>query len=508
MRELNFKMIEKLSFKKKVLPSVMAIGMACGMAFSGSAHAIEIAADGAGQVLIAPFYLTKYVRGQEGNRNLITLINTSTTHAAKIKAVFRSQKYCRELLDFLIILSPGDAWRGEIYHRVSDDTVRIRSTDDSIRNLPNGNSFANIESVDQQLYDGNLAGYPGDDLLMGHIEFIGHYTASGTVNFFARDSSQQDVVVIKRGMSKTKLAKLFETTIPNIVSVNDGCPPVGASQGVLSTTCPVRINDTANFKIRGNVEIVYPDGERMVYQMTALKSSDTGFLIENPSLEVYVNSETAIGDSWGFQGANNTMEIENALATTAATGSYEQDEAYKVGDAMTDSGLLRRTAVQVTFPTKYRHHGEDVCSTGKTINKLKGQLYPPFTVNGEVKYQMLSYNNSENIRVVEIIVEDEPAVSGIPGVVEVVRENVITNCSNLIFPTADDPMYNFPSGVYKMVFIADQGNGGCATKGTNPYNGVPAIVQTYKYTIDRAETTVTNHLLTPTTSTNEWPVTQ
>jgi hypothetical protein len=480
----------------------MAIGLACGMAFSGSAHAIKVAANGVGQVLIAPFYLTKYTRDEAGagSRNLITVINTSSTHAVKVKAVIRSQKYCKEVLDFLIMLSPADVWRGEIYYNTTSNKVQIRSTDDSIRNLPFSDSFASVKSVDFPVFEGNLGGYPGDDTVMGHIEFIGHYTATGVVKFKDRRSVTRQINV-RRGISKVDLARLFETTITNIVNENAGCPQVGAvsQTGILNTSCPVRLNDTVNFKIRGNVEVIVPSGARMTYQMTALTASDAGLVIGNPSLSIDVSTETALGEGWGFNTTtgvafDNILDIEKAFATFAASGSYENGLTYEG-----DSSLTRFTAIQVTFPTKYRHQLGDVCATAKSsVNHLKGQFYPPFTQNGDVKFQSLSYDNRENLNVVTAEEVPETSVSGAQEEEIIIPEHVITNCSNMLFGSASAPLFTFESGAYKLIFNASTGGiRPC------PYAGVPAIVQTYKFLVD-GNGDIQDHTLIPASS-DGWP---
>lgn len=490
-------MMDNFPFKKKVLPTAMAAAMASGMAFSGNAHAIQVAGDGIGQTLLAPIY-----QAYDGQSTLITVVNTNTTHAVKVKAVFRSKKYCKEVLDFLLYLSPGDVWRGEVYNK--DGQAWIRSTDDSIRNLPFNDSFASIEdkNVDLKLFDHRLES--GDDNEMGIIEFIGHYSATNTI--FPGVGAP---VEIKQGMSKFDLARIFDMSVQQIMAKNSiRCPNFGTKPGISNETCPVRVNKPSGLELRGNIEMVYSSG-RMVYPMTALASTqrytDNGvegtYVIANPFLEIDTSTETALGIGWGHSFGNvvsssvslgfvgsydNILEIEQALGTSIATGSYENGFAYEGGQ-----GQTRYTGVQVSFPTKYRHRGP-VCGTNALVNTLQGQFYPPFTVNGDMQYYMSSADNQENT-VTTVVVGS--SISG-AEIQQDTTVRVITDCANMLIGTSL-PLFNYDSGIYHLNLIATRG-----TTGSCPYSGVPAVTQTYKYTADPSGNSQ-NHVLIPA-SANAW----
>jgi len=464
--------MKKFSLRKKLLPSVMALGLASAMTFSGSAHAIQIAEDGMGQVLLAPIY-----QAMSGQSTLITLINTSTTHAVKVKAVFRSKKHCVEVLDFIIYLSPGDVWRGTVYNK--DGQAYLSSNDDSIRNLPNTDSFAVLDPVDFPLFDQRLetgsASTDADDDIneMGIIEFIGHYCVSGTVV-----PGVGLPVTIRQGMDKFDLARIFDMGVQEIELMNPVlCSSTAIPPGIASETCPVRVNDPVNLKLRGNIEIVTGTG-RMAYQMTALDGTVAPLVIANPSLNIDVSTETAIGDAWGynelFVGYDNILEIEQAIATSVAVGSYENGISYEGGN-----GLSRYTGIQVSFPTKYRHRG-DVCETFARVDSSRGQYYPPMTLNGDVQFQNRSFDNQENS-----VTASGSSVSG-GSEADV---NVLTDCSNMLI-TPD--LFNYDSGAYHLNLLSTtSGFGSC------PYVGVPALVQTYKYIASSSGGDAEQHMFVP-----------
>lgn len=192
------------NLKKKLLPSVMAAALISGVTFGGNAAAVEVAADATGQVLLAPIFYVK----NEGQVNYIKVINTSFTQAVKARIAFRSRVNSTEVLDFILYLTPGDIWRGEIKN--IDGQSYVTSTDDSVRNLPNADAFASMEgkAASVMMFDAALSA--NDDNEMGHFEVIGAYSATGVVN------TPSGSVTVKQGMSKFDLAKIFDTPLATL----------------------------------------------------------------------------------------------------------------------------------------------------------------------------------------------------------------------------------------------------------------------------------------------------
>ena len=364
--------------KKSLLGASIALALG-GAGVAPETQAVQVAANGVGQVLLAPVY---YARSGETTK--LTIVNTSMTHAAKVKAVFRSKIHSTEALDFLIYLTPGDVWRGEVYNK--DGQAWVRSTDDSVHNLPMDGTWANIETADVQLFDQIMESIDSGDINeVGHIEFIGHYSAVGTVN------TTSGPIEIFRTMSKDSLKALFDMPVNDsfggagIIQMNAGTCPLDDGSGTMfyeglsASTCPVRVDNPEGLRLRGNVEIENDEG-RTAYEMTALASSrvfnrnlapigqthannviraavdGSGYVLKNDnlatnlevasthviangvSLEVNIATETSIGFDWGwtrseielspyvaplyFGAYDNILEIERALATTEISCAY------------------------------------------------------------------------------------------------------------------------------------------------------------------------------------------
>jgi len=239
-------------------------------------QAIQVAANGIGQVLLAPIYMAR----DSSERTLITLINTNQNYAVKVKAVIRSERLSTEVADFIIYLTPGDVWRGYIYNK--NGQAWLHSNDDSILTLQNekGDTWSNDVATDVMLFDElMLERDPGDNNEMGHMEFIGHYSigqpvfSNNTNGAFVNVPLPEEPVYVVRGMLKDDLRKIIDLDVADIITNNlDRCPNRGAYPALSASTCPVRIDFPSTLQLQGDVELL-KNGEGAVYKMTALASS-------------------------------------------------------------------------------------------------------------------------------------------------------------------------------------------------------------------------------------------
>jgi len=259
--------------------SVSLLGFSAALLSGGVAletQAIQVAANGIGQVLLAPIYIAR----NEGEQTLITLINTHQDYAVKVKAVIRSERLSTEVADFIIYLTPGDVWRGRIYNKFGQ--AWLYSDDDSLLTLQNdeGTTWSNEVATDVMLFDESmLAQDPGDNNEMGHMEFVGHYSIGQPM--FPKDDNGAFVeiplpgepVYIKREMSKDDLRSIIDMKVTDIRFNNsDRCPDSSSYPALSAPTCPVRIDLPSTLRLQGEVELI-KNGKSAAYQMTALASS-------------------------------------------------------------------------------------------------------------------------------------------------------------------------------------------------------------------------------------------
>jgi hypothetical protein len=115
--------------KRISLSAAVATGLIAATGMADRAHALQLSSDGAGQVLIYPYYT---VNGQQ--QTIISVVN-GTNVAKAVRVRFLEGYNAREVLDFNLFLSEFDVWTGTVF-ALSDaglagDGTAITTTDRS-----------------------------------------------------------------------------------------------------------------------------------------------------------------------------------------------------------------------------------------------------------------------------------------------------------------------------------------------------------------------------------------
>jgi len=179
-----------MSLKNLVL-STVAASMLATSAF-GAAGPVTLEQDSTGDYLVFPSYFA--LSASQWKTNL-KVVNTNTTHAVVAKVVIREAATSKENLDFLIYLTPGDVWEGEIHN---DGIVKISSTDDSV--FKGDTPVSATNKMDQILFDNGPKGNT-----YGYVEVYGVAQIAAT-----------DVVsswVVATPLSKTKLYNKYNSLV-------------------------------------------------------------------------------------------------------------------------------------------------------------------------------------------------------------------------------------------------------------------------------------------------------
>lgn len=164
--------------------SVMAVGVAALLSMS-AAHAVVafenqatftaradragemglVQAGGIGHVLFTPYYSTV-----NGNTTLISLVNTDNEMGKAVKVRFRGAANSDDVLDFTVLLSPGDVWTASIEPSLTGN-ARIISPDSSCV-LPSQIGTDGVDfrtyRLDQKLSEAARALHTRE----GYIEFL------------------------------------------------------------------------------------------------------------------------------------------------------------------------------------------------------------------------------------------------------------------------------------------------------------------------------------------------
>jgi hypothetical protein len=98
------------TFKRKALFTAVVAGL--GVAGAGTAEAVYLNPNRAGQVLVYPYYTVQSAGGNSWNTYL-SVVNT-TTSAKAVKVRILEGKTSAEVLDFNLFLSPNDVWTAAI----------------------------------------------------------------------------------------------------------------------------------------------------------------------------------------------------------------------------------------------------------------------------------------------------------------------------------------------------------------------------------------------------------
>ena len=128
--------------KKNVLALSMA-AMIGGLGLAGVASAAVIPGTGTGGMTLTDatdlkvtyggvghILLVPYFTAQNGNATAIHLVNTDTTNGKAVKVRFRGAANSDDILDFTLLLSPGDVWTGMVTQG-ADGVAQLTTADKS-----------------------------------------------------------------------------------------------------------------------------------------------------------------------------------------------------------------------------------------------------------------------------------------------------------------------------------------------------------------------------------------
>lgn len=130
---------------KKSLLSKSAVALAAGFLAAGAAQAIVVGPAGApavntvasatvlavnpaglGHNLVVPYYTA-----QNGNDTYLSIVNTDMRNGKAVKVRFRGASNSDDVLDFTVLLSPGDVWAAAISKPAGQDLPKLTTSDKS-----------------------------------------------------------------------------------------------------------------------------------------------------------------------------------------------------------------------------------------------------------------------------------------------------------------------------------------------------------------------------------------
>ena len=115
-----------MKFKTRIVSTAVAAAVGT---FAGAAQAVNLGADGMGQVLIFPYY-TVQAKGTTANDTYISVVNTDSVNGKAVKVRLLEGKNSVEVLDFNLYLSPNDVWTATLTRDGSGNGV-LQTKDNS-----------------------------------------------------------------------------------------------------------------------------------------------------------------------------------------------------------------------------------------------------------------------------------------------------------------------------------------------------------------------------------------
>ncbi len=119
-----------MSLKKLIVSTVAAAALATGALAAtgaiGTAADITISANKVGDYLL----FSNFYANDRGWTTDLRIVNTDTANSVIAKVVVRDGAQSNELIDFILYLTPGDVWSGQLVRE--GDSLVVKSTDDSM----------------------------------------------------------------------------------------------------------------------------------------------------------------------------------------------------------------------------------------------------------------------------------------------------------------------------------------------------------------------------------------
>lgn len=337
----------KIDVRKKILN--LAVASAVGVAGLASlpAHAMSVASNGLGQVLIYPYYTVK-----NGFDTVFTVTNTgATTVVAKVR--WREALNSRETRDFNIVLSPFDVWTAAVTSDASGNGAVVRTYDNTCTSpaLPTSTTAAGSREVafTSIAYDGTDASFPNDKASTALSRVREGYFEVISMGQFISEASAVPTAA-KHGATGVPANC---TTVANSTAVHYNGPDLAANTADDLIAAPANV-------LKGSVSFInVASGQAVDAPVTAIAGFSDGQQIWD--LPGNVNPDLADGDA---AEAANYIDDDVAYADAGTQTSAESITIALMADTVINEyaadGVGSMTDWVLTFPTK--HHYTDVAA--------------------------------------------------------------------------------------------------------------------------------------------------
>ncbi|MCL1960533.1 MAG: hypothetical protein FWG56_01860 [Desulfovibrionaceae bacterium] len=180
---------------------------------------------GTGHILVVPYY-----SAQGQNQTLINIVNTDTVNAKAVKVRFRGATNSDDVLDFTVLMSPGDVWSGGVVQDATGMMKIIKSGDETTCTIPD------VSGWDDE-GGGTTSAASSSTRLPGYLS--GDQQAAMTREGYVEIMNMADIPQT----STTTKTSLYEA----IKHVSGKAPCTAAPIAFLMTTDTVDVEDMAKY---------------------------------------------------------------------------------------------------------------------------------------------------------------------------------------------------------------------------------------------------------------------
>lgn len=348
--------MHKLKMKSLYLALVAGFG-AAGMA--SSASAVNVDANGFGQVLIYPYYSVR-----QGTDTYISLTNSSNDYKA-IRVRFNEGKNGRPVLGFNLYLSPFDMWTAAIVSTPIGAKLLTFDRSCTVPQIPSsGQSFVN-------------------------------YAYAGLTPGFAFDGETQGLDRTREGFVEIiEMGVIINTADQNAIKQLNGIPTnCGALQSLrMDTNAGVHAAAPPRGGLTGTATLLNAStGTEFTYDATALDNfSRVNIWYEPGNPLPDLRSATPVSDVYFAR--TNVRDYWTPGTAQAVTAVLMHNQV--VSDYLLDTVTLSGTDYVITMPTK--HYNVPVYNpTSLTIPPIKPPFTKRFWTGGACEPVSLSVRNRE-----------------------------------------------------------------------------------------------------------------
>lgn len=372
--------------------------------YAATASVLALNNDGIGHQLVVPYYSV-----QNANTTMVNVTNTDLVNGKLVKVRFRGAANSDDVLDFQLLMSPGDVWTGVVVQDPMTNLATLKTTDatctlpDSIRTSATGTSFfatrtdptPALGTAANQTREGyieiiNMADIPKPALSVATTATvigtndIGTSTAAGgeyaamtavqkAATVYGTIKHASNVAACDATVLSTKLVSDFATyKLANAAGLSAPTGGLSADWIILNQTNTAAWSGAATaLKATGPGNLVYWPQKGAVPAITGTTAA--------PNTAIAVTADPLFTSAVVTMQNNDLPDLSTQYGATSATAAAHADATSALiavtsisNQFVTGSGIAAVTDMVFTQPTRRYSVAVNYAATGTAVAALTG----------------------------------------------------------------------------------------------------------------------------------------